>query len=71
MNKTEIGIKIKELRLQNGVSTYQLRQQGWCNTGLANIEKAGSNYTIDSLLKLCEQIGAEVIIQQKSYLTKQ
>ena len=66
MNKTEIGAKVKEIRLQNGVSTYQLRQQGWCLTSLANIEKAGSNYTIDSLLKLCEQIGAEIIIQRKS-----
>ncbi|GHT69548.1 hypothetical protein FACS189452_10290 [Bacteroidia bacterium] len=65
MNKTEIGNKVKEIRLQRGISTYQLRQSGWCNTSLANIEKAGSNYTINNLLRLCEQIGAEVTIQKK------
>jgi transcriptional regulator with XRE-family HTH domain len=65
MNKKEIGDKIHELRLENGVSTYALRQEKWSNTTVINIEKAGSNYTIDSLLKLCDRVGAKIIIEKK------
>jgi transcriptional regulator with XRE-family HTH domain len=65
MNKKEIGDKIHKLRLENGVSTYVLRQEKWSNTTIINIEKAGSNYTIDSLLKLCDRIGAKITVEKK------
>ncbi|MDR1182356.1 MAG: helix-turn-helix domain-containing protein [Bacteroidales bacterium] len=65
MNKKEVGNKIRKLRIKNGISTYLLRQEGWCSNTITNIEKAKSNYTIDNILKLCDRIGAEINIQEK------
>jgi hypothetical protein len=49
--KQDLGIQIKTLRQQFGVSTYDLEQRGIHPNLPATIEKGKKGYSMDSLVK--------------------
>lgn len=54
--KTQLGIQIKALRIERGVTTTQLAKKGIHPNLPATIEKARKAYTIDSVVNYLEAI---------------
>lgn len=70
MDKKHIGIVIKAKREQRGLSLNALSLKALTHTGkvmqihqIKSIEEGAKNYTIDSLLTLCELLDLEVTIK--------
>ena len=60
--KKKIGKKIKETREEQGLSQYMLASKaGLHQVIVRNIEAGETAYSIDSLLRVCETLGVEVL----------
>ena len=58
----EIGLKIREIRLNKNISQQDLAAA--CNfekSNMSRIEAGRSNFTIGTLLKICDVLGAKLI----------
>lgn len=62
MDKQEFGKKIKALRIECGVSTYELEQKGIHPSLPATIEKGQKGYSIDSLIKYLNAIDEDIFL---------
>ena len=66
--KTEIGLLVKALRKQRGVSQTQLAQSlDVSRTTIQNLE-SGKNYTIDTILKVLKEM--DLLISLKNELAQ-
>lgn len=70
MDKKHIGIVIKSKREQEGLSLNALSLKGLAHTGrvlqihqIRSIEEGTKNYTIDTLLTICEILGIEISLK--------
>lgn len=62
----EIGKKIKDVRESMGLSIYKVGKRAGINPSIVkSIELANSAYTIDSLIKVCDVLGLELVVTKK------
>lgn len=64
IDKIELGKSLKKMRVNSGVSTYQLEKMGLSRTIIASIESGTSSYTIDSFLKYCSKCGINITFER-------
>ena len=62
MDKQEFGKKIKTLRKDYGVSTYELEQKGIHPSLSGTIEKGQKGYSINSLIKYLNAIDEDFFL---------
>ena len=66
MTHNEIIQKLKQIRLKNGITAYLLDKQSKISlTQLYRIENELTSPTLKTLVELCENVGAEILIQEK------
>lgn len=59
----EIGEKLKEARLKAGLSQKTLAERiGMTRTSYARIEKGQTNVTVDSLVRIAEGLGLDLLV---------
>lgn len=67
ITRIALGIQLKDLRTEKGISIYKLsKQTGISRQQIANIESGNSNYTINSLLNYCDSIGFQITLKEFS-----
>ena len=64
MTQEELAKKLLEIREKKGISKYKLCKNGM-NTGTVIAVEEGKNVTIETLIKYCDIVGAEIIVKEK------
>ena len=64
MNKTEIGLALKNARLKKNMTHRKLTDSG-INVGSSHRIEQAKNYTIDNLIQYCEVLGFEIVLIKK------
>lgn len=63
MVKKEIGNQIKKVRLQQGLTkTFLAGTSNMTRSQITSIEENKSDYTFNSLLKVCKSLGIKIIL---------
>ena len=64
MTQKELANKLLEIREKKGISKYKLWKNGM-NTGTVIAVEEGKNVTIETLIKDCDIVGAEIVVKEK------
>lgn len=64
MRIEDLSKKVCDIRKKKGLSQYNLWKRGM-NLMTARAVEEGKNVTIETLIKYCELIGAEITIKEK------
>lgn len=63
MTRTEISRAVTKARIKQRKSRYQIcKETGMAHHQLKNVEEGQVNYTIDSLVNLCQALGLKIKI---------